>query len=351
VQGAADGPTGLGLDGGAQPLGLDGGPTDAGLQALGLDEAAQRLGVHYMTVYRYLRTGRLPAVKVAGEWRIAPEELDRLRHAQRAARPRGSRRTWATTRMVGRLLAGDEVGAWSIVEAALASGAAPGDIHLELLAPALAAIGDRWAVGAVSVGDEHRASVVARRLLSRLGPRFNRPGRKRGVVVVGAVAGERHEIPVEIVADQLRGARFEVVDLGADTPPESFVAAADQGAPWAVLLSVTGSGHERAVAQTMAALRARSAVHVLVGGAAVPDEHTAHALGSERWTGLDARRVVATVEELGAQPRRAAPERSAQPRRAAPERSAQPRRAAPEVRSGREAAAAMPASRGRSARR
>lgn len=265
---------------------------------IGLNEAANRLGVHYMTVYRYIRTGRLRAVKEAGEWRVEPADVDRLLRPEPVAGVRGSRRAWATSRMLDRLLAGDEVGAWNVVESALASGAEPAEVHLNLLAPALRAVGERWEAGSIGVGDEHRASVVARRLISRLGPQFNRRGRKRGVLVLGAAAGERHEIPGAIVADQLRGAGFEVVDLGADTPADSFVAAARQLQPLSVLISVTGSGHEGAVAETVAALRSETHRAVLVGGAAVPDRSAALALGSDRWTGSDARQVVAVVEEL-----------------------------------------------------
>jgi excisionase family DNA binding protein len=264
---------------------------------IGINDAAKRLGVHYMTVYRYIRTGRLPAVKMAGEWQVDPADVDRL-HQQPVARVRGSRRSWATSRMLDRLLAGDELGAWTVAESALASGADPADINLELLAPALRTIGERWEAGDIDVGDEHQASVVARRVVSRLGPRFNRRGRKRGVVVLGAVAGERHEIPGAMVADQLRAAGFEVVDLGADTPAESFVAAAKRLRPVCVLISVTGSGHEEAVAQVVSSLRSETDEALLVGGAAVPDEQAALALGSDRWTGLDARQVVAAVEEL-----------------------------------------------------
>jgi excisionase family DNA binding protein len=265
---------------------------------IGLGDAAERLGVHYMTVYRYVRTGRLPAVKVAGEWQVEEAAVDRLRAGEPAASLRGSRRSWATSRMLDRLLAGDELGAWTIAESALASGAEPADIHLDLLAPALRAIGEQWQSGAIDVGDEHQASVVARRVISRLGPRFNRPGRKRGVVVLGAVAGERHEIPGAMVADQLRGAGFEVADLGADTPAQSFVATAKRLEPLCVLLSVTGTGHEAAVADAVRSLRAETDAVVMVGGAGVPDEQTAVAVGFDRLTGLDARQVVAVVEEL-----------------------------------------------------
>ncbi|MDA8269090.1 MAG: helix-turn-helix domain-containing protein [Actinomycetota bacterium] len=40
--------------------------SSGGSDVIGLQQAADRLGVHYMTVYRYVRTGRLPATKVGG---------------------------------------------------------------------------------------------------------------------------------------------------------------------------------------------------------------------------------------------------------------------------------------------
>jgi excisionase family DNA binding protein len=265
---------------------------------VGLNDAADHLGVHYMTVYRYVRTGRLPAVKVEGKWRVDQADVHRLRQPSPVAPQRGSGRTWATSRMLDRLLAGDELGAWAVTESALASGARPEDVHLEILAPALHVIGERWRSGDIDVGDEHRAVVVARRVISRLGPRFNRRGRKRGVVVLGAVAGEHHEIPGAMVADQLRAAGFEVADLGADTPANSFVTVAKRLRPVCVLVAVTGADHEEAVADAVSRLRAGTDAALLVGGGAVPDEQTAVALGSDRWTGLDARQVVTTVEDL-----------------------------------------------------
>jgi excisionase family DNA binding protein len=265
----------------------------SGARMISLQEAADRLGVHYMTVYRYIRTGRLPAVKEAGEWRVERADVDRLRRRQKGTSRRAPRRTWATGRMLDRLVAGDELGVWQVVESALAGGADPSEIELELIVPALRTVGEQWAKGQLTVADEHRASVVARRVISRLGTRFTRRGRKRGTVVLGAVAGERHEIPGAIVADQLRGAGFDVIDLGADTPADAFVSAARQHEPMCVLVSVTGAGHEEAVGEALSALRAVIEVPLLVGGAAVVSEKVALRLGSDRWTGIDARQVVA----------------------------------------------------------
>ncbi|MET0148370.1 MAG: helix-turn-helix domain-containing protein, partial [Acidimicrobiales bacterium] len=38
--------------------------------SLTLQEAAERAGVHYLTVYRWVRTGRLPATKAEGTWAV-----------------------------------------------------------------------------------------------------------------------------------------------------------------------------------------------------------------------------------------------------------------------------------------
>ena len=45
---------------------------------ISLGEAAERLGVHYMTAYRYVRTGRLPATRVGGQWVVDPRDLTAL---------------------------------------------------------------------------------------------------------------------------------------------------------------------------------------------------------------------------------------------------------------------------------
>src|ERR1700691_5905721 len=41
-----------------------------------LKQAAALLGVHYMTVYRYVRQGRLPAERIGTEWRVSRRVLE-----------------------------------------------------------------------------------------------------------------------------------------------------------------------------------------------------------------------------------------------------------------------------------
>ncbi len=165
-------------------------------KSLTLQQAADRLGVHYMTVYRYVRTGKLPATRVGRAWQVDPDDLAQVTPAQAGDTPAPAARAGATkAQLEARLLAGDEPGAWGVVEAALASNRSPSEVLLQLVAPALESVGDRWHVGELTVADEHRASAVAVRLISRIGARFARRGPKRGTIVITTPPNERHSAP------------------------------------------------------------------------------------------------------------------------------------------------------------
>jgi excisionase family DNA binding protein len=266
-----------------------------------LQEAADRLGVHYMTAYRYVRLGLLPAEKVGGTWRVEVSDLDRMKQAGVETRERGHHlpAPWAA-RLENRLRAGDELGAWGVVEAALSSGTEPIGVYLDVIGPALRGIGDGWEGGEIDVGVEHRASVIVMRLLGRLGPRFARRGRPRGTVLLGAPPGEHHGLPVAMLADIVRGAGFTAVDLGADVPTASFVVAASTQPVLAVVVSVTTSDNESAVQDLVRCLHeAVAGVPVLVGGGAVGDEPAAAALGADGWA-VDARGAVRLLDAVHA---------------------------------------------------
>jgi excisionase family DNA binding protein len=268
-------------------------------QLLTLQEAADRLGVHYMTAYRYVRTGRLPAMREGVHWLVDPGALEELRGRPRRRR-RGVGRAGAVPDLANRMVAGDESGAWKVVEAVLAGGAAPADVLLDVIAPALSRIGDDWATEALSVADEHRASAVASRLVGRLGPQFARRGRKRGTIVVGIVEGDDHGLPSAILADLLRGDGYEVLDTGANTPAGSFVDNARAANRLrAVVIGATTGGRDAALRRTVKQLRTSDVTApILVGGAAVVDDHHAHRLGADGWSGHDGRHALQAIEAL-----------------------------------------------------
>lgn len=270
--------------------------------SLTLQEAADALAVHYMTAYRYVRLGRLPAEKTADGWTVRRRDLAQVQeHAPKPGRaPQRGRtpaRHWAD-RLEARLLEGDEPGAWGVVEAALVAGASPQAAYLDVLAPALRAIGERWEREDIDVADEHRASAVAVRIVGRLGPRFTRRGRRRGTVVLGTPPGELHSIPGAIVADVLRGAGYALVDLGCNVPVASLCHAASTSAGvTAIAVSATATDAQT-IRSTIEALHACApGVPILVGGGAVVSLAAARALGADEWA-PDAAAAVEVVERL-----------------------------------------------------
>ena len=269
---------------------------------IGLRAAAERLDVHYMTAYRYVRIGTLPAHKVDGTWQVRLGDLRALTN-QEAARPGPGGVRWPTYRrqLRERLIAGDEPGAWSIIERARVSGAPAQDIHLELMVPVLAEIGDAWAAGKLDIAQEHRASSIAGRLIGRLGPAFARRGRKRATVVIGAAAGDQHWMPLAILGDIIRGQGLAVVDLGANTPAESFVESVrDHDDVIAVAIGVGSDEVVEAARHTVALLHEQlPGVHVFVGGPAVKNEDQARAIGADEY-GATALDVATRCAELAA---------------------------------------------------
>lgn len=254
-----------------------------------LHEAADTLGVHYMTVYRYVRLGVIAATKVGGSWRIEHADLIRFREGDPPPETLegGGSAPWSQ-RLESRMVAGDVNGAWSVVEAALASGHSPSEIYVDLLAPALHSIGERWHRGDLAVEDEHLGTAVAHRLVGRLGPRFNRRGRDRGSVIVAMPPGERHGLGLAMLADVLRGSGYAVLDLGPDTPVASLVRACERSEGLlAVCLSAVMDDGFAGLSEMAAAVRESCGkeIVVLMGGAAVTSAEQAAGLGADGWAG------------------------------------------------------------------
>lgn len=214
-------------------------------ERIDLQEAARRLDVHYQTAYRWVREGRLPAVRVRGRYEIGADDLDafaRERDAPAPARERRGRRDWGRSadRVLEALCAGDERTATDIVIRLRSQGELALDVLGRVLVPALVVIGDRWAAGELTVAHEHRASQIVSRLLAGIDQR--RPGRPRGTVVVTAPPGELHGLPVDMAAAVLREDGWSVELLGRDVPADALRDFVASVAPDLVVLTVTTPG-------------------------------------------------------------------------------------------------------------
>lgn len=266
-----------------------------------LHDVAEMLDVHYMTVYRYVRQGQLPATKVGRSWYVKPSDLELFRDAkvQTSEVSEGGRKVapWAE-RLEAQLIQGDQRGAAEIMEAVLRSGHDLYFLYLQVLSPAMGAIGAKWAAGNLEIFVEHRASNIALRLIGQFGPRFARRGVSKGTVVLGSPADEMHTLSTSMVADLIRLEGWNVSDVGANMPAEAFAEAIRQGEDVvAVCIGVTMPGSLPAAQATIGAIRkvVPRDLPILVGGAGVASDEIARDLGADRRSGS----VYELIEVLG----------------------------------------------------
>lgn len=236
-------------------------------EQLDLQGAADALGVHYQTAYRWVRSGKLPAVVVGGHYQIDPldvEEVARRREAPtRPPAPSPARVGRDADRVYEALIDGDEPTVDRVVQRLLAEGLSATDICQHVVAPGLRRIGEAWASGHVTIWVEHRASAIVEGTLAGIAP--NPRGRRRGTAVVAALAGDRHSLPTMMATIALRDDNWRVQQLGADTPLEELLDFCAGREIDLVVLTVTTD--EAAAAASEAARRlGAEGVSVLIGG-------------------------------------------------------------------------------------
>ena len=120
-----------------------------------------------------------------------------------------------------------------------------------------------------------------------------------GTVVIGTMKGDLHDIGKNLVGIMLKGAGFEVVDLGADVSPERFVdTAVTEGASvvgLSALLTTTMTGM-RDVVELIRERGLQERIKVVIGGAPVSKDF-ASVIGADAY-GYDAAHAVEVVKRL-----------------------------------------------------
>ncbi|MDX2020406.1 MAG: MerR family transcriptional regulator [Deltaproteobacteria bacterium] len=121
----------------------------------------------------------------------------------------------------------------------MALGILPADEVCEsFLLPLLKSIGDEWEAGRLSIAAEHFGSSIIRTKILRL---IEHERAKAGapVVVCACPAGEEHEGALLAFAVSASRSGMRVVYLGADTPADDIVRAAERTRATMVALSIT----------------------------------------------------------------------------------------------------------------
>ena len=125
----------------------------------------------------------------------------------------------------------------------------------------------------------------------------------KGKFAIATVKGDIHDIGKNIVAILLKGAGYEVHDLGVDVPTEKVVEFVREEKPGYLGLSAlltTTMTEMGVVIKALEESKLRSSVKVLIGGAAVSDEF-AQEIGADAYCvdAFDAVRVLDGYQQTG----------------------------------------------------
>ena len=173
------------------------------------------------------------------------------------------------------LIAGNKVEVESLVEAALAEGTPAARILNEGLIPGMERLGELFKSNEVFIPEVLVAARAMNAGLAKLEPSLAKDGvQPRGVVVIGTVKGDLHDIGKNLVAMMLRGNGYRVVDLGVDVAPEKYLEAARADGAGAIALSAlltTTMVQMKNVVEAVEASGLR--IPVIIGGAPVTREY------------------------------------------------------------------------------
>ena len=196
------------------------------------------------------------------------------------------------------VIKGDQNTAVEITKAALAESMPAKSVLDDGLIAGMDVIGARFKKNEVYIPEVLIAARAMKMAMAILEPELAKEGvEPLGKCLIGTVQGDLHDIGKNLVAMMLKGAGFEVVDLGVDVEPEKFVeqvkAANAHVVGLSALLTTTMPGMEK----TLKALRdAGTPIKVMIGGAPVTQDY-ADRIGADGYA-ADAASAVDVAKSL-----------------------------------------------------
>jgi len=169
------------------------------------------------------------------------------------------------------IIKGDGTAAVQITRTAIGERVSPKSILDEGLVAGMEVIGTRFSKNEIFVPEVMFAARAMKAAMALLEPELVKAGVKPiGRFLIGTVKGDMHDIGKNLVVMMLKGAGFEVIDLGTDVSPDRFVEHAGAKQVQLVGMSTLLTTSMPSMDRTLKALRAAGlSAKVLIGGAPV----------------------------------------------------------------------------------
>ena len=170
------------------------------------------------------------------------------------------------------------------------------------LAKGINKVGDDFANGIVFLPELVMAADIMKAGMKILDEKIKAAGMERksfGKVVIGTVKGDIHDIGKSVVAAVLQASGFDVIDLGIDVEPDTFIQTVIENDAeclgMSTLLTLTLAVMDQTI-KKMQELGLRRNVKVIVGGCPVTQEW-ADEIGADA-VGFDSKDAVEKVRQL-----------------------------------------------------
>ena len=185
----------------------------------------------------------------------------------------------------------------TIVQESVDAGCDVAEVLMDSMIPAMAEIGNRFSRNEAYVPEMLIAARAMQAGLDILEPLLEAAGHEPiGKVAIGTVKGDLHDIGKNLVAMMLKGAGFEVVDLGVDCDVETYREAAESGVQLILLsaLLTTTMPYMKEVVEALKDFDTK----ILIGGAPVTQAY-ADEIGADGYSDDANMAVKATKAALG----------------------------------------------------
>jgi len=167
------------------------------------------------------------------------------------------------------IIKGDQKTAVEITQAAIDEGMAPGTILEDGLIGGMNVVGVRFKANEVYIPEVLIAARAMKMSMEILEPKLAEAGvEPLAKAMVGTVQGDLHDIGKNLVIMMLKGAGFDVTDVGIDISAEKFVEVAKETGATVIGLSALLTTTMPAMEKAVAALKEAGVnAKIMIGGA------------------------------------------------------------------------------------